>query len=135
MLYCCSMYVPLAATYLADRVIVYEGDPGVVATANSPQSLLTGMNTFLKVGGGLNESSRACDACRVCVRTPVVACLLCALFRAALNQCVFSLLLCVQQLEITFRRDPSNYRPRINKRLSVKDMEQKRAGTYFYLEE
>jgi hypothetical protein len=40
-----------------------------------------------------------------------------------------------QQLEITFRRDPSNYRPRINKKFSVKDMEQKKAGTYFYLDE
>ncbi len=38
-------------------------------------------------------------------------------------------------LEITFRRDPTNFRPRINKRWSVKDMEQKRAGTYFYYEE
>jgi ATP-binding cassette subfamily E protein 1 len=73
----------IMATYLADRVIVYEGTPGVDATANSPQSLLSGMNQFLK------------------------------------------------QLEITFRRDPTNYRPRINKKFSLKDMEQKKAGTYF----
>ena len=39
----------IMATYLADRVIVYEGEPGVDATANSPQSLLSGMNQFLKV--------------------------------------------------------------------------------------
>jgi ATP-binding cassette, sub-family E, member 1 len=77
----------IMATYLADRVIVYEGQPGVEATANSPQSLLSGMNAFLK------------------------------------------------QLNITFRRDPSNYRPRINKFRSVKDMEQKRAGQYFYYDE
>jgi ATP-binding cassette, sub-family E, member 1 len=77
----------IMATYLADRVIVYEGEPGKEATANSPQSLLTGMNTFLK------------------------------------------------QLDITFRRDPTNFRPRINKYNSVKDTEQKKAGTYFYLEE
>jgi hypothetical protein len=30
-------------------------------------------------------------------------------------------------LEITFRRDPTNYRPRVNKRNSVKDKEQKSA--------
>ena len=28
-------------------------------------------------------------------------------------------------LEITFRRDPTNYRPRVNKKHSVKDREQK----------
>merc|ERR1712185_590712 len=37
----------IMATYLADRVIVYEGTPSVRCKANSPQSLLTGMNTFL----------------------------------------------------------------------------------------
>ena len=30
-------------------------------------------------------------------------------------------------LEITFRRDPTNFRPRVNKRDSVKDREQKSA--------
>ncbi|XP_047964185.1 ABC transporter E family member 2-like isoform X1 [Salvia hispanica] len=35
------------ATYLADRVIVYEGKPSIDCVANSPQSLLTGMNLFL----------------------------------------------------------------------------------------
>lgn len=77
----------IMATYLADRVIVYEGTPSVKALANSPQSLLTGMNKFLA------------------------------------------------SLEITLRRDPQNYRPRINKWDSVKDREQKEAGTYFYLDE
>jgi len=62
----------IMATYLADRVIVFEGQPSVNTTANSPQSLLTGMNKFLA------------------------------------------------SLEITFRRDPSNYRPRINKLNSIK---------------
>jgi len=37
-------------------------------------------------------------------------------------------------LEITFRRDPTNYRPRVNKLNSVKDKEQKSAGNYFFLE-
>ena len=75
----------IMATYLADRVIVYDGIPAREATANSPQPLLTGMNAFLK------------------------------------------------DLQITFRRDPSNHRPRINKLNSVKDKGQKLAGTYFYL--
>mmetsp|Transcript_29095 Transcript_29095/g.52300 ORF Transcript_29095/g.52300 Transcript_29095/m.52300 type:complete len:656 (-) Transcript_29095:533-2500(-) len=76
----------IMATYLADRVIVYEGQPSVSAKANSPQGLLAGMNKFL---------------CH---------------------------------LEITFRRDPENFRPRINKHDSVKDAEQKRAGSYFYMD-
>lgn len=41
----------------------------------------------------------------------------------------------LELLGITFRRDPNNYRPRINKSQSVKDLEQKRAGQYFFLEE
>lgn len=77
----------IMATYLADRVVVFEGQPSVKTLANSPQTLLTGMNKFL------------------------------------------------QSLEITFRRDPSNFRPRINKLNSVKDCEQKRTGNYFYLED
>jgi ATP-binding cassette subfamily E protein 1 len=75
------------ATYLADRVIVFEGTPSVNSIALTPQSLLTGMNSFLKA------------------------------------------------LEITFRRDPTNYRPRINKFKSVMDREQKEAGNYFYLDD
>jgi ATP-binding cassette subfamily E protein 1 len=77
----------IMATYLADRVIVYDGNPGVETTARTPQLLIPGMNTFLK------------------------------------------------QLNITFRRDPTNYRPRINKLDSVKDKEQKLAGNYFYVED
>lgn len=38
----------IMATYLADRVIVFEGTPSVDATATAPQSLLTGCNRFLK---------------------------------------------------------------------------------------
>ncbi|KAJ9070113.1 Fe-S cluster-binding ribosome biosynthesis protein [Entomophthora muscae] len=77
----------IMATYLADRVVVYEGTPSVKALANSPQPLLKGMNDFLK------------------------------------------------SLEITFRRDPTNFRPRINKSESAKDREQKLAGNYFFLED
>ena len=38
-------------------------------------------------------------------------------------------------LEITFRRDPTNFRPRVNKLNSIKDREQKASGNYFFLEE
>jgi ATP-binding cassette subfamily E protein 1 len=41
----------------------------------------------------------------------------------------------MELLGITFRRDPNNFRPRINKQESVKDVEQKRAGQYFFLED
>lgn len=75
----------IMAAYLADRVIVYEGQPARNATARTPQTLLTGMNLFLK------------------------------------------------NLGITFRRDPTNFRPRINKRESTKDREQKLAGSYYYI--
>ncbi|KAG6389642.1 hypothetical protein SASPL_151114 [Salvia splendens] len=37
----------IMATYLADRVIVYEGKPSIDCVANPPQSLMTGMNLFL----------------------------------------------------------------------------------------
>mmetsp|Transcript_36379 Transcript_36379/g.82454 ORF Transcript_36379/g.82454 Transcript_36379/m.82454 type:complete len:622 (-) Transcript_36379:125-1990(-) len=77
----------IMATYLADRVIVYEGTPGVSCTASKAMPLLEGMNKFLA------------------------------------------------QLEITFRRDPTNFRPRINKMDSVKDREQKQAGAYFVMED
>lgn len=77
----------IMATYLADKVIVYDGNPGVETTAHAPQSLIPGMNTFLKM------------------------------------------------LDITFRRDPTNYRPRINKHDSVKDQEQKKSGQFFYVDE
>merc|ERR1712056_35569 len=75
----------IMATYLADKVIVYTGQPARDCTANSPQALLSGMNTFL------------------------------------------------QNIEVTFRRDPTNYRPRINKLDSRKDAEQKETGNYFFL--
>ena len=41
----------------------------------------------------------------------------------------------LKNLDITFRRDPTNYRPRINKGGSVKDQEQKSAGSYYYLDD
>merc|ERR1712232_1167966 len=77
----------IMATYLADRVVVYTGCPGVEATATEPQGLLTGMNMFLK------------------------------------------------HLEVTFRRDPTNFRPRINKSGSQKDTEQKASGKYFFYDD
>lgn len=76
----------IMSSYLADRVVVYEGDPGRDCVALSPVQLVSGMNRFLKA------------------------------------------------LEITFRRDPTNFRPRINKIDSVKDKEQKLAGQYFYVD-
>lgn len=41
----------------------------------------------------------------------------------------------LKNLQITFRRDPTNYRPRINKKNSTKDQEQKAAGSYYYLDD
>ncbi|KAG5089275.1 hypothetical protein JHK86_001887 [Glycine max] len=41
----------------------------------------------------------------------------------------------LSHLDITFRRDPTNFRPRINKLDSTKDREQKSAGSYYYLDD
>jgi ATP-binding cassette subfamily E protein 1 len=41
----------------------------------------------------------------------------------------------LKSLNITFRRDPTNMRPRINKMDSVKDREQKQSGDYFFVEQ
>jgi len=38
-------------------------------------------------------------------------------------------------MEISFRRDPTNFRPRINKHNSQKDQEQKAAGNYFLMDD
>jgi len=73
----------IMATYLADKVIVYTGIPGHECIAHSPQSLISGMNMFLK------------------------------------------------NLDITFRRDPTNFRFRVNKLNSLKDKTQKQLGQYF----
>ncbi|ONH77105.1 Translation initiation factor RLI1 [Pichia kudriavzevii] len=76
----------IMATYMADKVMVFEGKPSVDATAKKPESLLTGCNRFLK------------------------------------------------NLNVTFRRDPTSFRPRINKLDSQMDKEQKANGDYFFLE-
>ncbi|KAI3908127.1 hypothetical protein MKW92_007955 [Papaver armeniacum] len=39
----------------------------------------------------------------------------------------------VQQLDITVRRDPTNFRPWINKLGSAEDNEHKASGSYYYL--
>ena len=76
----------IMATYLADKVIVFDGLPGKEAYCTSPEGLVSGMNKFLRL------------------------------------------------MEITFRRDPTNMRPRINKLDSQKDQEQKGMGNYFLME-
>jgi ATP-binding cassette subfamily E protein 1 len=38
----------------------------------------------------------------------------------------------LKSLEITLRRDPESKRPRINKKDSVLDREQKQSGKYYY---
>ena len=76
----------IMATYMADRVVMFDGVPAVKTVAHAPKPMIEGMNNFLKL------------------------------------------------MNITFRRDPESYRPRINKYNSVKDKEQKEKGLYFYYE-
>ena len=75
----------LLLDYLSDRMLVFDGTPGVKGHASTPLDLRDGMNKFLKY------------------------------------------------LDITFRRDPETFRPRINKIGSRLDMEQKARGEYYYL--
>ena len=96
------------ATALADRVIVFRGNPGVECTAGAAEDLVSGMNKFLK------------------------------------------------SLDVTLRRDPDSYvvylhslqphliecciavcsfRPRVNKKNSTKDKEQKASGQYYMVDE
>ncbi|XHH08693.1 MAG: ribosome biogenesis/translation initiation ATPase RLI [Candidatus Bathyarchaeia archaeon] len=70
--------------FIADRLMVFNGEPGVSGTANTPTSLRQGMNIFLK------------------------------------------------EMNITFRRDPTTLRPRVNKEDSQMDKFQKDIGEYYY---
>lgn len=63
----------IMATYMADKVILFDGEPAKETWCTSPETMVSGMNKFLKL------------------------------------------------MDITFRRDPTNYRPRINKHESQKD--------------
>jgi len=74
-----------AQDFFADRIMVFEGTPGVEGEASEPLSLREGMNRFLGAMG------------------------------------------------ITFRRDPTSKRPRVNKEGSRLDRWQKTRGEYYYI--
>jgi len=71
--------------FMADRLMIFSGQPGVNGTASSPSPLREGMNRFL------------------------------------------------QEMDITFRRDPETGRPRVNKLGSKTDRMQKEAAEYYYV--
>jgi|LakMenEpi03Aug12_release.lakeMendotaPanAssembly.Ray.scaffolds.fasta_scaffold212647_1 ATP-binding cassette subfamily E protein 1 len=73
----------LMITYLADKIILFDGNPGIDTYASSPMNLSDGMNAFLK------------------------------------------------NVNVTLRNDTQNNRPRINKKGSAKDTEQKNKNTYY----
>jgi len=73
----------LMLSALADRMILFTGQPGIESFASEPMAVTDAFNAFL------------------------------------------------ENLNVTFRRDPTNYRPRINKEGSTKDREQKESGNYF----
>ena len=75
----------VAQDFIADRIMVFQGEPGRRAVGSKPLSLKEGMNSFLRDVG------------------------------------------------ITFRRDPTTKRPRVNKEGSKLDREQKRSGQYYYV--
>ncbi len=70
--------------FIADRLMVFNGEPGVQGTANPPTTLRKGMNQFLKA------------------------------------------------MNVTFRRDSTTRRPRVNKEGSRLDTMQKDLGEYYY---
>jgi len=75
----------VAQDFIADRLMIFTGEPGINGVANPPTSLRRGMNNFLK------------------------------------------------EMEITFRRDPTTKRPRVNKEDSKLDRYQKKIGEYYYV--
>jgi len=77
----------VAQDFIADRLMIFNGNPGTQGVANPPISLRGGMNAFLKDMG------------------------------------------------ITFRRDPTTKRPRVNKEGSKLDRQQKEIGEYYYVED
>ncbi len=75
----------LVADYMTDRLLIFEGEPGIHGVARGPFNKLEGMNRFL------------------------------------------------EKLGITFRRDKTSGRPRINKPGSKLDIQQKRMRQYYYV--
>ena len=75
----------VAQDFIADRLMIFKGEPGIKGFANAPTSLRAGMNTFL------------------------------------------------EDMKITFRRDPETKRPRVNKEGSKLDRYQKKNNEYYYV--
>jgi len=75
----------VAQDFLADRLMIFGGEPGVQGIAYPPTDLRDGMNSFL------------------------------------------------EDMTITFRRDPQTKRPRVNKDGSRLDRQQKQQGEYYYI--
>jgi len=75
----------VAQDFIADRLMIFAGEPGIRGFANPPTDLRNGMNSFL------------------------------------------------EDMTITFRRDPQTKRPRVNKEGSRLDREQKEMGEYYYI--
>jgi ATP-binding cassette subfamily E protein 1 len=75
----------VAQDFIADRLMVFTGKPGVEGIAKPITSLRDGMNMFLR------------------------------------------------EMEVTFRRDPTTKRPRVNKEDSKLDKFQKEIGEYYYV--
>ena len=75
----------VAQDFLADRLMVFTGKPGIRGLARKPTNLRDGMNMFLR------------------------------------------------EMQVTFRRDPTTKRPRVNKEGSKLDRHQKAIGEYYYI--
>jgi ATP-binding cassette subfamily E protein 1 len=75
----------VAQDFIADRLMVFSGEPGTKGSAKAPTNLMDGMNMFL------------------------------------------------EEMGITFRRDPATKRPRVNKEDSQLDRLQKETNQYYYI--
>ena len=75
----------VAQDFIADRLMVFTGKPGIRGLARKPTNLRDGMNMFLR------------------------------------------------EMQVTFRRDPTTKRPRVNKEGSKLDRHQRAIGEYYYI--
>jgi len=75
------------ASAMADRIVVYEGSPGVSCTARSAVGVVEGFNRFLR------------------------------------------------SMDVTFRREPPSFRPRVNKKGSRIDKEQRARNEYYSVQD
>jgi ATP-binding cassette subfamily E protein 1 len=117
-----------ADIYLIDEPSAYlDSEQRIVAARVIKRFILHAKKTAFVVEHDFIMATYLADRVVVYSGTPSLDCTASSpqLLLSGMNQFL-------KQLEITFRRDPTNFRPRINKMDSVMDKEQKSSGQYFH---